>query len=325
MAGKYTITELWGFTGSLLGVSPSAVLAIGRYANRAGYMPDSDRSRGSKPQTDTPQAAAASLSFAATGPQTMVATETGFAWNLPVASSLDTIRSGLARLGIEIPPDARFGRDVVQGLLEATMRRGGQAWLADTFSGLTVWQGSTRAALTMKDGTLVEFEMPTARQYRLRRHAPALREVRTDVLIRAVIELGKFVSLSRAEAARIGHVIPTEATLKGLEPTAPPSPDPFAGGGQGSTTSPENTKADGLPPPPASASNKITRPASLQSEHPHQAQGYSLSTKEGSAEMQGGHPSNGGHHDNPRPSARPYRGIGASGAMRPDQAAARAA
>lgn len=323
MAGKYTITELWGFAGSLLGVSPSTVLAIGRYANRAGYMPDSDRSRGSKPQTETPQAAAAILSLAATGPQTMVATETGFAWNLPAASSLDAIRDGLARLGVEIPSDARFGRDVVQGLLEAVTRPGGQAWLAATFSGLTVWQESTRAALTMRDGTLIEFETAFGRQYRLGRHTPALREVRTDVLIRAIIDLGKFVFLSRMEAARIGHVIPTEATLKGLEFPTPPSPDPFAGGDQDSSTSPDNTKADGAPPPPASASNKITRPASLQSEHPNKLRGYSLSTKEGSAEMQGGHPQKEGQHDSPRASAR-VRG-GAPGIIHTDQAPPRAA
>ena len=205
------------------------------------------------------------------------------------------------------------------------MRPGGQAWLETTFSGLTVWQESTRAALTMTDGMLVEFETVMARQYRLRRHAPALREVRTDVLVRAVIELGKFVSLSRAEAARIGHVIPTEATLKGLELPTPPSPDPSAGGDQDSATSPENTKADGLPPPSASASNKTTRPASLQSEHPNKLRGYSLSTKEGSAEVQGGHQHNEGHHDTSGPSAHVNRHPDAPSPIPPHQAAARAA
>lgn len=325
MTGKFTITGLWAFTGQLLNVRPAAVAALSRYANRDGIMPDSDRRRRQEPQAEVCHATVTMLYSMATGPQTMATTETGFAWNLPPASSLDAIRAGLAQLGIELAADARFGRDVLQALLEAAMRSGGQTWLADTFSGLTVWQESTRAALTMRDGTLVEFETPMARQYRLRRHAPSLREVRTDVLVRAVIELGKFVHMSRTEAARIGHVIPTEATLRGLELPAPPSPDPFAGGGQDSTASPENTKADGAPPPPASASNKTTRPASLQSERPYKSQGYSLSTKEGSAEMQGGHPSNGGHHDSPRASAHHRRGRRAPGDIRPDQAAARAA
>ena len=258
MASKFTLTEYWAHAGIVLGHDLSGVITKQKAAAKAGVIAGSDKTRAPKPQVELTQAVVVLLALLSPDGSTMAGTYTRFAWNLPWVGSdprfklardpadlaaFAKLKAGLREFAVTLEggEKASFG-NVLRALLEVTLRGGsqGRAWLEETYSGVALWTGSTRAAIEARDGSAVRFMTPTTLSELVQSRPSTARQVRADLPIEAIYQLANFVRMSRQRAKDLGVTILQEEAQRAVQLTIF---DPSTGGGECDHQFPKSRKA----------------------------------------------------------------------------------